>query len=102
MLAMAQNPFEKQVGVSQTLSHWHQREPDKGAVIKPRGCNRAPSRNTTPIWVKGPLGVCVFPHSSSARDELGGRSGSTEVNQIELSQLSYELSQLVTTGVPVW
>ena len=94
-----ENPFQKQVGVSRTLSHWHQREPDKGAVIKPRGCNRAPSRNTTPIWVKGPLGVCVFPHSSSARAELGGQSGSTKVNAN--LPVNSELLLLVMTGVPV-
>ena len=33
---------------------------NKGGGKKPRGNNRAPSRNTTPHWVQGPLGVGYF------------------------------------------
>ena len=47
---MAQNPFEKQVGVSQTLSHWHQREPDKG------GGNNHAGNTAPPVEIQPPFG----------------------------------------------
>ena len=45
-----ENPFQKQVGVSRTLSHWHQREPDKG------GGNNHAGNTAPPVEIQPPFG----------------------------------------------
>ena len=46
---------------------------NKGGGKKPRGNNRAPSRNTTPHWAQGPLGVGYFhtPPQLAMSTEVG-------------------------------
>ncbi len=63
---------QKQVGVSGTLSHWHQREPDKGAV-KTHAGNTAP-----PVEIQPPFGYrahWVFAYFHTLSDHTADTDG---------------------------